>query len=418
MSLPVANRNIPSAIGSDHAAPAGPLAGGSNGRRVSVGAPTHDRRWHERIVGRRPTPPTSGVHTVGVLEGEGIGREVIGGALDVLAALEIAFPHRVVIRRAPEPAALAARTEMPLSAGIIEFCESVFADGGAVLAGPVAGRFVYDIRARFDLFCKLSPLRPCPELGAAGRLKAEHMRDIDILVVRENASGVYQGESRVRSTGGGERQVEHTFAYTSAEVRRIVQVAAGLAADRRGSMMVVIKDGGLPALSGLWRESARDAAATAGVDCRFANVDLAAYLLVQHPQDLDIMVAPDLFGDVLADVGGILVGSRGLTYSANFATSGAAVYQTNHGAALDLAGTDRANPAGQIYSLAMLLRESLGLVEAATIVEAALVDVWREGWRTDDLPEAGGRPVGTRELAARVAEAVIERARAHALTKA
>jgi len=360
----------------------------------------------------------SGVHTIGVLEGEGIGREVIGGALDVLAALETALPHRFAIRRAPEPAALAARTEMPLSARIVEFCEGVFADGGAVLAGPVAGRFVYDIRARFDLFCKLSPLRPCPELGAAGRLKAEHVRDVDILVVRENASGVYQGQSRVRSTEAGHREVEHTFAYTSAEVRRIVQVAAALAADRRGSMMVVIKDGGLPALSALWRDSACEAAAAAGVACRFANVDLAAYLLVQHPHDLDVVVAPDLFGDVLADVGGILVGSRGLTYSANFATSGAAVYQTNHGAALDLAGTDRANPAGQIYSLAMLLRESFDLVDAAAIVEAALFDVWRQGWRTDDLPEAGARLVGTRELAARVAEAAIRGTRAHVLTKA
>jgi len=416
MNLTARNGHIVSP--SSRADVAAPLPESDKGQAVFVGAPPVNRTWSERIVRGHPSAPRSGVYTIGVLEGEGIGREVIAGALGVLAALNAALPHRFAIRRAPEPAALTARAEMPLSTQIVEFCEGVFSDGGAVLAGPVAGRFVYDIRSRFDLFCKLSPLRPCAELGGAARLKAEHVRDIDILVVRENASGVYQGQSREVLTGAGDRRVEHTFAYSSAEVRRILQVAAGLAADRRGMMMVVIKDGGLPALSGLWRHSALEAAAAAGVSCRFANVDLAAYLLVQHPHELDVVVAPDLFGDVLADVGGILLGSRGLTYSANFAASGAAVYQTNHGAALDLAGTDRANPAGQIHSLAMLLRESFGLVDAAAIVEAAIAEVWREGWRTDDLPESGGRAVGTRELAERIAEATTRQARAFALTKA
>lgn len=293
-----------------------------------------------------------------------------------------------------------------LTDNMVRFLQQTFADEGAVLAGPRSGRFVYEVRKRFDLFCKLSPLKPCPQLAAAGRLKAEYMREVDILVVRENTSGVYQGHWRTVHTTDDGRRAEHTFCYTEEEVRRIVRVAAHLAADRRGGLMVVIKDGGMPELSNLWRDCAREAAAEAGVRCRFANVDLAAYLLIQHARELDVVVAPNLFGDVLADVGSVLLGSRGLSYSGNFAADGAAIYQTNHGAALDLAATDRANPVGQIYSLAMLLRESFGLTDAATMMEAAVAQIWRQGWRTEDVAEPGCRLVGTEEMGMRIAEAV------------
>lgn len=293
-----------------------------------------------------------------------------------------------------------------LTDNMVQFLDQTFAEEGAVLAGPRSGRFVYEVRKRFDLFCKLSPLRPCPQLAAAGRLKAEYMKDVDILVVRENASGVYHGCSRTVHSTDDCRTVEHTFWYTEEEVRRIVRVAAHLAADRRGELLVVIKDGGMPELSNLWRDCAREAAVDAGVRCRFANVDLAAYLLIQHARELDVVVAPNLFGDVLADVGSLLLGSRGLSYSGNLAADGAAIYQTNHGAALDLAASDRANPVGQIYSLAMLLRESFGLSDAATMIEAAVARAWQQGWRTEDLVEPGCRLVGTQEMGKRIADAV------------
>ena len=85
------------------------------------------------------------------------------------------------------------------------------------------------------------------------------------------------------------------------------------------------------------------------------------YRLIQDARDLDLIVTPNLFGDVLADLGAVLLGSRGLSFSGNFSATGAAVYQTNHGAGYDLAGTDQANPVGQILSLAMLLRESFAM---------------------------------------------------------
>ena len=129
---------------------------------------------------------------------------------------------------------------------------------------------------------------------------------------------------------------------------------------------------------------------------------------MRHPRELDVVVTSNLFGDILVDLGGVLMGARGLTYSGNFTADGSAVYQTNHGAAYDLAGKDRANPIGQIYSLAMLLRESFGLAHAAGLIEAGVAQVLRQGWRTFDVMEPGCRLVGTRLMGKLIAEAVHE----------
>jgi 3-isopropylmalate dehydrogenase len=141
-------------------------------------------------------------------------------------------------------------------------------------------------------------------------------------------------------------------------------------------------------------------------------VDYAAYLMMQDPQRFDVLVTPNLLGDVLADLGAIYLGSRGLSYSANYSASGHAVYQTGHGAAKDLAGTDRANPVGQILSMAMMLRESYCLHEEASLIERAVDHVYAQGYRTDDLPEPHCRRVGTRQMADLVAQAVMSLGRA------
>jgi 3-isopropylmalate dehydrogenase len=130
-----------------------------------------------------------------------------------------------------------------------------------------------------------------------------------------------------------------------------------------------------------------------------------AYELIHHPQDFDVIAASNLAGDVLGDLTALLVGSRGLSFSGNFSPDGPAVYQTNHGAAHDIAGSDVANPVGQILSLAMLLRESLSLEREAQTIEDAVQAVWASGLRTADIASPGDRVVGTREMATRIAEA-------------
>lgn len=366
--------------------------------------PNSQQLWTDCVWPRRArrNPP----FLIGVLKGEGIGPEVVDCALQVLSALEASKGQRFQIEfgGAIGKAAQAAHGK-PLTAEVIKFCTSIFDRRGAVLAGAGGGRFVYDLRKQFDLYCKFSPLAACPELAAVPHIKPEHIQGVDILVVRENVGGIYQGKWKEETTDEG-RRAWQTCSYTEQDVRRILQVAVGVARQRRGKLAVVCKDAGLPTISGLWREVATELAGGAGVECSFLDVDHAAYFLIQHPQKLDVVAASNLFGDVLADLGAVLLGSRGITFSGNFAPGGAAVYQTNHGAAHDLAGSDRANPVGQIYSLAMLLRESFNLVAEARLIEEAVRSVWHAGWRTFDLEEPGTRVIGTREMGQRIADRV------------
>jgi 3-isopropylmalate dehydrogenase len=376
--------------------------------------PGDGARWTSAIFS--PVSRTGeGPGTIGVLRGEGIGPEVIDAALGLLAPIEEAFGERFDVRfggAIGRDAELA--TGRSLTEEVTAFCEEIFSRGGAILAGPGGGRFVYELRQRFDLFCKISPLRPLAALAGAGRLTPAAVEGVDILIVRENVSGVYSGQTRVTVDPDEGRLCEHAFRYSEREVRRIVEIAAVLAAARRGELAVVVKDGGLPAMTALWRDVGTEAAARAGVSVEFVNVDLAAYLLVQEPRRFDVVVAGNLFGDVLADTGAVLIGSRGLAYSGNFSASGAAVYQTNHGGAKDIAGTGRANPLGQIASLAMLLRESLGLGREADWIERGMARVLARGWRTFDIAENGARIVGTREMGQGIASAMRELALARA----
>jgi 3-isopropylmalate dehydrogenase len=334
--------------------------------------------------------------TIGAIPGEGIGPEVVGAALSVLEAAAKSTGFEVDLRKGGDTSG------RRLGDDVAALCESVFAAGGAVLCGPVGGRFVYELRGRFDLYCKLVPLQPLPALADAALVRPDLLRDADLVIVRENVGGLYFGAFGRRDGG---RVAWQELAYDTACVARIAVAAARLARLRRGRLTVVVKNGGLPALSALWREQAEAAAAAHGVAVEALDVDNAGFQLIAQPQRFDVVLAPNLLGDVLADSTTVLLGSRGLSYSANLGPAGRAVYQTGHGAAYDLAGSDRANPVAQIRTLAWLLRDGLGLLRAAARIEAAVARVLADGWRTPDVAGPGSRIVGTRELAERIAEA-------------
>jgi 3-isopropylmalate dehydrogenase len=340
------------------------------------------------------------------LEGTGIGREVIGSTLEVLAATERALGLKFDVRRGGliGDDAIAAHGQW-LPEDTAEFCAGIFSAGGAILNGPGGGRYVYDLRRRFDLFCKFVPVKPWPELARAAKIAPEFLKGVDILIVRDNTGGVYQGSWGERVTDHG-RVAEHSFAYSESDVRRLATVAVRAAASRRGCLHAIVKDGGIPTVTALWRDVVGAVAKQDGMEANFMNVDLAAYELIQNPARFDVIVAPNLFGDIIADICGVLVSSRGVTFSGNFNSHGYGVYQTNHGCAHELAGTDTANPAGQIFSLAMLLRESFGLHEAAAFIETSVAQAWRAGWRTADIAEPDCKTVGTQAMTRRIIEEI------------
>ncbi|HVN83344.1 MAG TPA: isocitrate/isopropylmalate family dehydrogenase [Candidatus Binatia bacterium] len=338
---------------------------------------------------------------IGVIPGEGIGPEVIEAALAVLAAVTQATGSQIDVRRL-EPDNPDRGGCPPLN--YADFCDTIFAANGAVMSGPMGGRSVYDLRARFDLYCKLVPLRPSASLDDVAIVRPDRLREVDVLIVRENVGGLYFGESGRREDG---RLAHHHFSYHADQVTRIVDVAAKLARGRRGRLSVVIKPGGLPDVSALWREVAEAVARDGGITLELLEVDNAAFQLVADPRRFDVVAAPNLFGDILADAATVLLGSRGMSYSGNFGPDRRAVYQTGHGAAHDLAGSDRANPIAQILSLAMMLRESLDLTREAWAIETAVEHVVASPVRSQDIAGPESVVVGTRALGECIAAAAV-----------
>ncbi len=351
-------------------------------------------------------------HLIGVLEGTGIGPQIIDAALQVLKAVEQVEDLKFEVRCGGLIGEDAIKEHGQwLPEDTADFCSDIFRLGGAILNGPGGGRYVYDLRRRFDLFCKFVPVRPTPELAGAAKVSPLVLKDVDLLIVRDNTGGVYQGSWGDRATDKG-RVAEHAFSYSEVEVHRLIEVATRAAARRRGNLFIVVKDGGVPSVTALWRDVGAAVAKRHGLEAKFINIDLAVYELIQNPGRFDVIATPNLFGDIIVDICGVLVSSRGVTFSGNFNAHGNGVYQTNHGCAHDLAGADVANPGGQILSLAMMLRESFGLEKAATLIEKSLAAAWREGWRTEDIAEPGSRVLGTRAMGEKVAEYIFRSAEA------
>jgi 3-isopropylmalate dehydrogenase len=350
-------------------------------------------------------------HVIGVLPGEGIGPEVIDITLAVLEVLSSQSAKRFDIRIGG-PIGLMAQQQYgrSLTDDVISFCNDAFSAGGAVLCGPGGGRFVYDLRTQFGLFCKFTPLRPFRALQDTGALRPERTEGVDIVAVRENLGGLYSGSwgTEVRPNGGT-LAYQH-FSYLEEQVDRILEVSLRLALQRRKRLAVVTKPGGVPAISALWENRLHHLNKENFVQARILEVDNAAYQLIADAREFDVIVSPNMFGDVLADCGALLLGSRGMSFSGNFGEGGRAVYQTGHGAARDLAATDRANPIGQILSLAMMLRESFFWQNGAQAIEKSIERTLANGFRTPDISSPGCQVVGTRELGRRICDALQEAA--------
>jgi 3-isopropylmalate dehydrogenase len=342
---------------------------------------------------------------LGLLPGEGVGPEVVGAALEALRRLEDAGGRPVTVEVGGpigKPAEQEAGAALPDE--VVGFCEDVFRRGGAILSGPGGGRYVYDLRRRLELFIKVNPIDARLGLADASPLRSESIDGVDLLVARENLGGIYQGTAEEVPDPSGRSRIEHRFSYGEPGVRRFLVAAARLARSRRGELTVVVKQAGIPRLSDLWREVAIEVCRAEDVECRLVDVDLMAYRLVKRPGEFDVIAAPNLFGDILGDLAAVLLGSRALSFGVSYDAHGAGVYQTNHGAAYDIAGTGRANPLGQILSLAAMLRESLGLGREGWALEEGVRHACSEGGRTADL----GGELSTDEMAARVGAAAAQ----------
>src|SRR5580693_89570 len=355
-----------------------------------------------------------------ILPGDGIGPEVIEQAIPVLQALADGFGHTLQLQNKLIGGAALTVTNDPLPADTVQACLT----SSAVLLGAV-GSPLFDhnpgplrpeagllrIRRELGAYANLRPAVFFPALEDCSPLRPEIVRGTDIMIVRELLGGAYFGQPRSIEGELGSRVAVNTMRYAEHEVERIARVAFDLAMKRKRKVLSVDKANVLEC-SRLWR----DVVTRIGKDypeVRLGHqyVDSAAMLLVQRPTDFDVLLTENMFGDILSDQAGGVVGSLGLLASASIGGP-VGLYEPVHGSAPDIAGKGIANPLGAILSVALMLRHSFQLEREAECVENAVTTVLNQSNRTADLVQAGQSPIPTSEMGRKVVEALKELAAA------
>jgi 3-isopropylmalate dehydrogenase len=350
-----------------------------------------------------------------ILPGDGIGPEVIDEAVRVLESVAQRFGHDLSLARKDVGGAALRASNDPLPKDTLQSCLAC----GAVLLGAVGSpefdsypahlrpeRGLLRLRKELGVFANLRPAVCFPALEDCSPLRADIIRGTDILIVRELLGGIYFGEPRSTQGSTGNRTAIDTMRYGEPEIERIARVAFELACSRRRKVTSVDKANVLDC-SRLWREVvSRVAKEYPDVQLSHMYVDSAAMALVSHPTSFDVLLTENMFGDILSDQAGSVVGSIGMLPSASIGGA-VALYEPVHGSGPDIAGRGIANPLGAILSVAMMLRHSFQLNAEVACIEAAVDAVLSAGYRTRDIAKQGQATITTAEMGRRVAEGIL-----------
>ncbi len=347
------------------------------------------------------------------LPGDGIGPEVTAQAVAVLQATAESFRHELKVGEKNVGGAALLASNDPLPQGTTQSCLA----SGAVLLGAVGGP-TFDkypanlrpeagllrLRKELGVFANLRPAICIPGLESLSPLRADIVRGTDVMIVRELLGGLYFGERSTTGNDGSRRAVD-SMAYTETEIERIARIAFQLAAARRTKVTSVDKANVLDC-SRLWRDVVtRVGREFPQVQLSHMYIDSAAMVLVSRPAEFDVILTENMFGDILSDQAGAVVGSLGLLPSASIGGK-VGLYEPIHGSAPDIAGQGIANPLGSILSAAMLLRHSFQLEAEAASIESAVREVLAEGHRTRDLAAKSQSFVSTSEMGNLVKERI------------
>jgi 3-isopropylmalate dehydrogenase len=265
------------------------------------------------------------------------------------------------------------------------------------------------LRKEMQLFANIRPAFVFAPLVGASTLKREVVEGLDMVIVRELTGGIYFGEPRgISALPGGGRKGVNTQVYTTDEIVRVARVAFELAR-KRGKRVCSVDKANVMESGVLWREEVTKLHQADYKDVALSHMyaDNCAMQLVRNPKQFDVVVTDNLFGDILSDCAAMLTGSLGMLPSASlgaFDKSGRrkALYEPVHGSAPDIAGKNLANPLATILSLAMMLRFSFDLDEAAKMVETAVGQALAGGARTGDILQPGLNRISTTEMGDRV----------------
>jgi homoisocitrate dehydrogenase len=321
-----------------------------------------------------------------VIPGDGVGREVIPVAVEVL---QKALPAVETTQ-----AEAGWETFRRTGSALPEATLAAARECGAVLFGAVASPShpaagyrspIVELRRELDVYANLRPMRGWPVPGAKAAL--------DLLVVRENTEGLYSGRERRE---GELALAERVISRAGSE--RVARVAFRLAAEEGRKVTVVHKANVLRVSDGLWRESCLAVARQfPAVEVEEALVDAAAYHLARNPGRYQLLLCTNLFGDILSDLAAAFGGGLGMVPSLSLGET-YAIAEPVHGAAPDIAGQGVANPIGAILSAALLARHCWGRPDVASAIESAVAHTLAAGIRTPDIAEPGQPAVGTAQM--------------------
>lgn len=358
---------------------------------------------------------------IAVLPGDGIGPEVVAEGVAVLQAVGKRFGHQWQFQYGLLGGCAIDATGVALPPETANLCQA----SDAVLLGAVGGprwddptakvrpeQGLLGIRKALGLFANLRPVKIVPALRNASTLRPDVLAGVDVLVVRELTGGIYFGP-RKEATPDDEVAYD-TMLYSRPEIERVARLAAQAARGRRGKLASVDKANVL-ASSRLWRRVVAEvmAAEFSDVALEHVLVDAMAMHLIRRPAAFDVVLAENLFGDILTDEASMLAGSMGLLPSASLGADlnqhgrPRGLYEPIHGSAPDIAGKGVANPLATILSVAMLLRHSLGLEAEAAAVEAAVDTVLAAGLRTPDIANGSTAALGTAAMGEAVVNALL-----------
>ncbi|WP_096437894.1 3-isopropylmalate dehydrogenase [Alteribacter populi] len=346
-----------------------------------------------------------------LLPGDGIGNEVIQAAKDVLTAVAEEFNHTFSYQTEEIGGSAVDNHGTPLPKQTVDACK----EADAILLGAVGGpkwdsypshlrpeKGLLGIRKTLGLFANLRPVKGFKHLLHASPLKEDVVNGSDLLIVRELTGGIYFGTPSERQNDG--QSVVDTLAYSKEEIERIVDKAFQCAQLRRKHLTSVDKANVLES-SKLWREVVEEKKASyPDVAVEHLLVDAAAMKLITNPNQFDVIVTENMFGDILSDEASVLTGSLGMLPSASLREDGVGLYEPVHGSAPDIAGHGVANPLAMILSTALMLRHTFHLEHEAQLIESAVKEVLDQGYHTPDLQLANGKKIGTEAMTEKIVE--------------
>ena len=343
-----------------------------------------------------------------LLPGDGIGTEVTEISVNIIDYLNDAGVTDVSYEYNLIGGCSIDEHNIPVTDEVI----SIAKKSDAVLMGAVGGpewenlshemkpeQGLLRLRKELDAYANLRPAVVFGPLKNASTLKNEIVDGVDIMVVRELTGGIYFGTPRgIFTSDDGNKKGVNTLEYSEYEIQRIARMAFEIAA-KRNKLVTSIDKANVLEVMQLWRTVVTDLREQEFPEIKLEHlyVDNAAMQLIRRPKSFDVILAGNMFGDIISDEAAQLTGSLGMLPSASIGTYGA-IYEPVHGSAPDIAGKDIANPIASVLTMAMMFKYTLDMNNISEIINDAVLNILNKGYRTADIFEEGSTKVGCKEM--------------------